>query len=180
MVEIELPDLGPEGYPLHLHATIYLFYISAAIALSLALYVVAISTFAVMAGYRLALLGGQTQSLDRAVAVLLIEFRSVVTAAAVGIVAIIFAAGAIAWVKMQEAGLLVPLSIIYVVNAIGIACGLSRVRERLRIDKGTIVHGDANIISRRGERVNLAEIEMPRSDDLAHQNAEDMVKQTVR
>ena len=134
MVEIELPEIDS----VHLHVTVYVFYISAAIALSLALYVVVISTFAVITGYRLALLGGQNQSLDRAVAVLLKEFRSVCAAAAAGVLAIVVAAAAIGWVKMQEVGLLIPLSAIYFINVCMIARGLRRVRERMRIDKGAI------------------------------------------
>ena len=157
MVEIELPEIDS----VHLHVTVYVFYISAAIALSLALYVVVISTFAVITGYRLALLGGQNLSLDRAVAVLLKEFRSVCAAAAAGVLAIVVAAAAIGWVKMQEVGLLIPLSVIYFINVCMIARGLRRVRERMRIDKGAIVHGDATLVSSDGERVNLAEIEVP-------------------
>ena len=164
MVEIELPDRRDDGtYATHVHITIYAFYFSAAISFSLAVYVVAISTFAVAASYRLALLGGQNQSLDRAVAVLLIEFRTVVTAAAAGVIALIVSAASIAWVKMQEAGMSLPLCFIYLLNLIAIVLGLRRVRDRLQIEKGALVHGDATLRGAAGDRINLAEVEIPGS-----------------
>eukprot|EP00965_Chrysotila_dentata_P234866 6200416-Pleurochrysis_carterae.AAC.3 len=53
-----------------------LFYYAASLALGLAMYVVAIASFTVVFGHRLALLGGKTNSLDKAVAIMLKKVRS--------------------------------------------------------------------------------------------------------
>eukprot|EP00965_Chrysotila_dentata_P010140 329786-Pleurochrysis_carterae.AAC.5 len=72
MVELEIPeDTWEELHEHDLEWLEPLFYIGASCALSLAMYVVAVASFTVVFGHRLALLGGKTNSLDKAVAIML-------------------------------------------------------------------------------------------------------------
>lgn len=92
---------------------------------------------------------------------LLIEFRGVMLAGAGCILAIVFAAAAISWVKMQEAGLSSALSVIYCCVVALLVRAMLRVERRLKIERGTIVHGDMSVEQSGGGKLNLASVELP-------------------
>jgi hypothetical protein len=166
MVELDIPEqsLDDRGTPrdMDVKAASFLFYIAGSLALLLSLYTVSVSTFAVAAGYRLALQGGEQRSIDRAAAVLLIQFRRVFIAAGSSLVFIIIAAGAVVWIKLKNAGLTTATSIGFAVGILLISLEIKAMSSRLRIASGHVVHGDVKV-----HGFDLSNIEMPGADSSA-------------
>ena len=131
-------------------------YICTSLALLLSLYVVSTSTFAVAAGYRLALKGGQKGSLDRAVAVLLIEFRRVFAASVMAMWLMMAASVCLLWIKVKDAGFIAISTAMYVIAFVIIGLAMYRLKRRLAIAEGDHVRGDVKVGG-----VNLAEVMLP-------------------
>ena len=139
-----------------LSGQVHAFYICTSLALLLSLYVVSTSTFAVAAGYRLALKGGQKGSLDRAVAVLLIEFRRVFAASAMAMWLMMAASVCLLWIKVKDAGFIAISTAMYVIAFVIIGLAMYRLKRRLAIAEGDHVRGDVKVGG-----VNLAEVMLP-------------------
>ena len=163
MVELDIPEgqLDADGTPRDqdVKAASFLFYIAGSLALLLSLYVVSVSTFAVAAGYRLALQGGEQRSIDRAAAVLLIQFRRVFLAAGFSLVCIIVAAGSVVWIKLKDAGITTATSIGFATGIFLIAFEIKAMSSRLRIASGHIIHGDVKV-----QGFDLANLDVPGAD----------------
>lgn len=121
---------------------VHAFYICTSLALLLSLYVVSTSTFAVAAGYRLALKGGQKGSLDRAVAVLLLEFRRVFAASAMAMWLMMAASVCLLWIKVVDTGFIIVSTSIYCIAFVIIGLAMYRLHTRLAIAEGDVIRGD--------------------------------------
>ena len=134
---------------------VHAFYICTSLTLLLSLYVVSTSTFAVAAGYRLALKGGQKGSLDRAVAVLLIEFRRVFAASAMAMWLMMAASICLIWIKVKDNGFVAISTAMYVIAFVITGLAMYRLKIRLAIAEGEHVRGDVQVGG-----VNLADLRL--------------------
>uniref|UniRef100_A0A7S4C2A7 Uncharacterized protein n=1 Tax=Chrysotila carterae TaxID=13221 RepID=A0A7S4C2A7_CHRCT len=144
MVELEIPeDTWEELHEHDLEWLEPLFYIGASCALSLAMYVVAVASFTVVFGHRLALLGGKTNSLDKAVAIMLKQHHTLFTAAALAMFSIYVAAVSMVFLKLGRLGI-VNMGIFTSFLFLTIY-SLYRLNRQLTIEAPALVHGDAHV-----------------------------------
>ncbi len=121
------------------------FYILTSLALVLALFVVASSTIAVIAGQRLGLKGGRADSLTRAVCVLIKEFRWVALAGSLAMLCIVGAAVCIVALKTNELKIEFATMAIFGVGTCVIFSHACRLGSKLSIDEGDVVGGDVRV-----------------------------------
>jgi len=135
---------------------VHAFYIFTSLTLCFGLYVVAASTFAISAGYRLALQGAGADSVGRAVAVLLIEFRWIFWLSQACLVCILGAACTIVYIKLDDEYYFEEASsVIFGVGTIGIFAALYRLHYRMSIPPGQIVRGDVYIRAGAGNGLDV-------------------------
>lgn len=159
MVHLEIPE--DEKRSTAMQHWVHTFFVLTSGALILSLYVVAASTFAISAGYRLALQGSGSESVARAVAVLLVEFRYVFFAATIAMVCILLASMTVVWIKLEEeydydavATGMFSLAIVVIFAA------LARLRYRLSVPATELVQGDVFIRAGNGQGIEVGNIEL--------------------
>jgi len=159
MVHLEIPE--DEDRSMAMQHWVHTFFVLTSFALILSLYVVAASTFAISAGYRLALQGNSSDSVARAVAVLLIEFRWIFLSSAVAMICILLAAMAIVWIKLENEYEYDAVStIVFAFAILIIFAALWRLRYRLSIPPGELVQGDVFIRAGNGKGIDVGNIEL--------------------
>lgn len=157
IVELEFPESIEHGLDEDDPALLLkpLFYISSSLALATSLYVVAVASFTVVHGHQLALLGSQSNSLDRAVAVMLKQHHQLYGTAACSLFFILLSATTIAWIKMESAWALVSTCIFVGVTLL-LIYALRRIDTMLSDRR--LVHGNLHIKSQHGAEIDLARI----------------------
>ena len=122
------------------------FYICSGTTLALGMYVVVLSTVIVNAGYRLALQGSEHHSLDRATAVLIRTFPTVIGAGAAGLASMLVAAFAMVWVKTRNRSMPLAWSSITILLALGIVVtGAYVVRMAWSLSIDLVIHADVQV-----------------------------------
>ena len=143
LVEFELPERDMDNIDTLTRNMLAMFYIAGTVALLGGMYVTVISTYLIASGYRLAMQGSSSRSLDRAVAVLMINFPRVMSVGGVALLALLVAAMSIVWLKTQH--------IIYSIAIVGtcltvtviVLIGLHVARLAYSLSINIVVHGDA-------------------------------------
>lgn len=156
IVELEFPEAedeedGPSP------ALKVMFYLSSSVALTLALYVVAVASFTVVNGHQLALLGSSSGAIDRAVAVMLKQHHTLFATSAGSMLSVIVAATTIAWIKMGHPWAHVTTLLFGGLLAAG-GYKINMLRKQFRFDR--MIHGDAyvDVHGGRGEQIDLARL----------------------
>jgi hypothetical protein len=156
IVELEFPEVedGEDGPSSALKV---MFYLSSSVALTLALYVVAVASFTVVNGHQLALLGSSSGAIDRAVAVMLKQHHTLFATAAGSMLSVIIAATTIAWIKMGHPWAYVTTVLFGCLLAVG-GYKIKVLRKQFRFDR--MIHGDAyvDVHGGRGEQIDLARL----------------------
>jgi hypothetical protein len=156
IVELEFPE-AEDGEDVPSQALKVMFYLSSSVALTLALYVVAIASFTVVNGHQLALLGSSSGAIDRAVAVMLKQHHTLFATAAGSMLSVIIAAITITWIKMGNPWALVTTLLFGCLLAVG-GYKINVLRKQFRFDR--MIHGDAyvDVHGGHGEQIDLARL----------------------
>lgn len=165
MVHLEIPpaeELNLEGEveerTLLITRMVHAFFVLTSLSLILSLYVVSAATFAVSAGYRLALQGSGAEAVNRAVAVLLVEFRFIFVASAVAMVCFMTSAMTVVWIKLEKDAYRFEevATTIFGLGLIVIFASLWRLQSRLTVPADEFVGGDVFIQTASGREVDFA------------------------
>ena len=156
IVELEFPEPEDEEEAPN-PALKVMFYLSSSLALTLALYVVAVASFTVVNGHQLALLGASTGAIDRAVAVMLKQHRTLFATSAGAMLSVIVAAITITWIKMGHPWAHVTTALFGCLLAFG-GFKIKLLRKQFTFDR--MIHGDAyvDVHGGRGEQIDLARL----------------------
>lgn len=137
------------------------------------MYSVALGSYVVAMGYRLAMIGGASGSVDRAVFTLRAKMPKVFGAALGSGVATLFAAASVVFIKIDEYAVAVPTTLIFVGTFFAMAAELYSTSVQMQLGpEETIEDGRVRLPGRGGKYVDLGNIELPSSLERAGLNAE--------
>lgn len=137
------------------------------------MYSVALGSYVVAMGYRLAMIGGESGSVDRAVFTLRAKMPKVFGAALGSGFSTLFAAASVVYIKIDEYSVSVPTTLIFILAFLAMSAELysTSVQMHLGPDE-TVEDGKVRLPGRGGKYVDLGNIELPSSLERAGLNAE--------
>ena len=156
LVELEIP----EKMMRQRSGVCTVYYIAASCTMAFALYTVCVSSFATVYGHRLAL-QGPTGSVDRAVAVMMLQRNTIFVTFGVAMICLIVAAVSMAWIKMDHTGNgETPATItgIFVVFFIALVWKHQDMKGLFNIPRERMVQGDVRV-NLGATEVDIAQLE---------------------